>query len=103
MLPLTADHIQVRAELPRICNLILTAKLEVEIRDAGYVVAGNNKNIAIRVGKWVEGRLQCKCVSEGGVDVSVVRINIPTILFVRRAGLNPLAKRITGVLKELVS
>src|SRR4029077_16498105 len=49
--PLTADDVQVGPEFPGIGDLIFAAELETEVRDAGYVIAGNNENIAVGVGE----------------------------------------------------
>ena len=100
--PLTADDVQVRSEYPRIGDLIFAAELETEVRDAGYVIAWNHKDIAVGIGERIKRRLQGQCVLEGGIDVGVVCIEVPAILFVGHIGFDALTERIAGVLKELV-
>jgi hypothetical protein len=66
------------------------------------VVARNHKYIAVGIGERIKRGLQCQCVLEGGIDVGVVCVDVPAVLFVRHIGFDALTERIAGVLKELV-
>ena len=67
------------------------------------MIAGNHEDIAVGVGERIERRLQGQRVLEGGIDVSIVGIDIPAILLVVHIGFDSLAKRVAGVLKEFMS
>ena len=82
--------------------LVFAAQLETEIRDAGYVIAWNHKDIAVGVGERIKRRLQSQRVLEGGIDIGIVCVDVPAILFVGHIGFDALTERIAGVLKELM-
>src|SRR5580698_10039409 len=67
------------------------------------MIAGYDEYIAVSVGERIERRLQRQSTLERCIDIGVVCINVPTILFVGCAGLNAFAQRVAGILKELMS
>jgi hypothetical protein len=66
------------------------------------VIAWDHKNIAVGISERIERRLHSQRVSEGGINIRKVCVDVPAILFVRQIGFDALTERITGVLKELV-
>ena len=100
---MTADNVEVGADFPRLGDLVFGTELETEVRNAGEVIARNHENVAISVSEWIERRLQGQGVLKGGIDVRVVRIDIPAILLVVHVGLDFLAQCVTGILEKLMA
>ena len=99
---MTADDVEIRAELPWVGDLILAAELEAEIRNPGQVIAGNDVDVAVGVGIGIERRRQSQVIPERGIHVRVIGIKIPALPFVGRIGLDALTQRIPAVLKIFV-
>ena len=66
------------------------------------MIAWDHKNIAVRISERIKRRLHSQRVLERGIDIGVVCVDVPAILFVGQIGFNALTERIAGVLKELV-
>src|SRR5580692_8683100 len=83
-------------------NVLLKSNLKAITRNAGQGITGNDKDIAVGVSERVERRSQDQRISEGGVDVGVVGVDVPAILFIGRVGFDAPPQRVAGVLKELM-